>query len=48
MEEGEGNANKSLMHQNRERNEKNFVWMKNHTINEEVEGELESKPRIMV
>ena len=47
MAEGEGNTNKNLMHQDKADNARNFLWMKNHIINEEIEGEQESKQAVL-
>lgn len=38
-----GAANKNHMHSDRERAARRFLWMKNHTMNENIEGENESK-----
>ena len=47
MAEGEGNANKNLMHQDREDNARNFLWTQNHIINEDIEGEQESRQAVV-
>jgi len=40
----DGYGNRSLIHCDSFMNDKKYIWVKNHAINEDLEGEEESKP----